>query len=52
MPDKDVGVDPNKLIPNEQYEEHIAERPNLRRRPGMVVRKNANEEEKVHHVGK
>lgn len=30
MPDKDVGVDKDKLIPIEKYKQHLQERPNLR----------------------
>jgi hypothetical protein len=35
FPDKDVSVDQDKVIPLQNYEKHLQERPNLRRPPWL-----------------
>jgi hypothetical protein len=32
MPSKDVGCDPAKIIPEDQYQEYVNDRPSLKRR--------------------
>lgn len=36
MPDTDVGCDPEKILPEDKYQEYVSERPSLNRRPGFV----------------
>jgi len=41
MPSKDVGVDQTKLVPEDQYQEYVTERPSLRRRPVVLGKEKA-----------
>jgi hypothetical protein len=36
MPSQHVGCDPDKLVPNDKYEEYVTERPSLIRKPGFA----------------
>ena len=44
MPDKDVGVDKNKLVAIDKYDDHITERPNLKKKPGIPENQQAEEQ--------
>ncbi len=35
MPSTDVGCDPEKILPEDKYQEYVSERPSLNRRPGF-----------------
>lgn len=46
MPSQDVGCDPEKLIPENQYQEYVNARPSLNKKPGFNHRNQEEEEKK------
>jgi hypothetical protein len=46
MPSQDVGCDPEKLIPESQYQEYVNARPSLNKKPGFNHRNQEEEEKK------